>query len=280
METETLNRLDKVETIVNRLMSHEDHLSYSSLSAFRECPKDFINYKLGDKEETDAMRYGAMLHCLVLEPQDFENRYYILDDATICIQIGGAKPRATNAYKEWKAGIIEEASGKIIVEPGEYQTAKITADNIHYNRASRKILDICPQREKPVEWEYMNFRFKGYKDGEGERAIFDLKVMPDANPEKVDREIVNRWLYVQAAMYIYGTGEGAKDYYIIAVDKKSGICVKQLHKNLIEQGMDEYDKLIKQFNHCILTDAWDQSYDFWSERYDGIHVCEKPAWLY
>lgn len=279
MQIETLNRLDRTEQIIARLMAQEDHLSYSSLSAFRESPKDFIAYKTGDKVETDAMRYGAMLHCLILEPDDFENRYYILDDATICSQIGGTKPRATNAYKEWRAGVQEEAAGKIIVEPGEYQMAKITAGNVLYNRASRKVLNMCLEREKLVQWEYLNFKFKGYKDGEGEKAIFDLKVMPDANPKRVDREIVDRWLYVQAAMYLYGGG-GYKDYYIIAVDKKNGICVKQLHQKLIEQGMEEYHKTLQLFNQCILDEAWDQSYDFYSERYDGIHVCEKPNWLY
>lgn len=277
--TSQLTRSDRVEQIVQRLMAQDDHLSYSSLSAFKDSPKSFIDYKLGDKVETDAMRYGAMLHCLILEPQDFENRYYILDDTAVCSQIGGAKPRATNAYKEWRAGVQEEAAGKIIVEPDEYQTAQITAANVHHNRASRKILNMCPLREQPVDWEYLNFKFKGYKDGEGEKAIFDLKVMPDANPKRVDREIIDRWLYVQAAMYCYGSG-GYKPYYIIAVDKKNGVCVKELHQKLVEQGIGEYDQYVKLFNQCILDEAWDQSYDFYSERFDGIHVCEKPAWLY
>lgn len=276
---EQINQLDKVEAIVDRLMRHEDHLSYSSLSAFRESPRDFINYKMGIKEETDAMLYGAMLHCLVLEPEEFESRYHVLDDGDICNQIGGAKPRATKAYKEWKEVAMQEASGRILVETNDYLMAKITADNIFHNRAARKVLNMAPMREVPVQWEYLNFKFKGYKDGEGPECIFDLKVMPSANPKKVDREIVDRWLYVQAAMYCYGSG-GYKPYYIIAVDKKNGVCVKQLHQKLVEQGMEEYDQTLKQFNHCILTDAWNQSYDFYAERGDGIHVCEKPNWLY
>jgi hypothetical protein len=279
MEVEQPALLDRVEQIIARLMNHEDHLSYSSLSAFRESPKDFINYKMGIKEETDAMLYGAMLHCLVLEPEEFDTRYHVLDDQDICNQIGGAKPRATKAYKEWKDVAMQEAAGKVIVETNDYLMAKITAENIFHNRAARKVLNLAPMREVPVKWEYLNFKFKGYKDGEGENCIFDLKVMPSANPRKVDREIIDRWLYVQAAMYCYGSG-GYKPYYIIAVDKKNGVCVKQLHQKLVEQGMEEYDQILKQFNHCILTDAWDQSYDFYAERGDGIHVCEKPNWLY
>jgi hypothetical protein len=57
--------------IISGLMSGESHLSYSSLKAFKKSPIDFINYKMGKKETTDAMLFGSMLHCLVLEPQDF-----------------------------------------------------------------------------------------------------------------------------------------------------------------------------------------------------------------
>lgn len=260
-------------------MSHEGHLSYSSLSAFKSSPKDFIDYKLGVREETDAMLYGSMLHCLVLEPDDFENRYHILDDRDICVQIGGAKPRATKAYKEWKEIAFSEAAGKIIVETGDYLAAKIAAENIRHNRASAKVLNLATVHEKPIEWEFKNFKFKGFIDGIGEKAVFDLKSMPDAKPDKVQREIMQRGLYLQAAMYLYAEGKPL-DYYIIAVDRKGGISVHKLEMALIEHGMKEYDSLLDKFNHCILSDAFNQSHDFYSTRFDGIFMCEKPSYLY
>lgn len=269
----------KAQSIIDTLMSHEGHLSYSSISAFMETPEKFIDYKTGHKEETEAMIYGAMLHCLVLEPHDFNNRYYCLEDEDICAQIGGAKPRATKAYKEWKDTAIGEAQGKIIVKTDDYVAAKIAADSVLKNRASRKVLNMCPEREVKAEWEYLNFKFQGYKDCRGDKAIADLKSMPDADPDVVQREIVKRKLHVQAAMYIYSEGE-YKDYYIIAVDKMKGVSVHKLHQKLIEKGMEEYDDILNKFNQCILTDSFDQSYDFWSDRADGIFVCEPPKWLF
>src|SRR5687767_9617340 len=101
MQAEITSRQEHIDRIVNGLMSHENHLSYSSISAFKHSPRKFIDYKMGIKEETDAMLYGSMLHCLVLEPDDFFNRYHTIEDGDICNQIGGAKPRATKVYKEW-----------------------------------------------------------------------------------------------------------------------------------------------------------------------------------
>lgn len=269
----------RVQTIIDRLMAQEDHLSYSSLSAFKNSPKTFIDYKMGIKEETESMLYGSMLHCLVLEPEDFPNRYHVLDDRDICNQIGGAKPRATNKYKEWKETAFAEAEGKTLVETDDYLTAKFTADNIHHNRASSRLMRECPMHEIPLDWEYKNFKFKGFKDAEGEKKMFDLKTMPDARPAKVHRQIIDMGYYLQAAMYLYGGGT-VKDYYIIAVDKKNGVSVHKIHHKLIEQGMIEYENLLNKFNQCILSDSFDQSHDFYSELYDGTFIAEKPGWMY
>jgi PDDEXK-like domain of unknown function (DUF3799) len=267
-----------IQNILSQLLSGQSHLSYSSLSSFKSSPKDFIDYKMGRKEQTDAMIYGAMVHCLVLEPEDFDNRYHCLDDADICNQIGGAKPRATKAYKEWKAVAEQEANGRILVETDDYTHAKIVAANVLNNDASRKVLSKCPKRELPVEWDYMNFKFKGFIDGIGDNAIFDLKTCPDANPKKFTREIYDRGYYLQAAMYIFSQPE-PKPYYIIAVDRKGGVSVHGLDERLIDSGMKEYSELLTRFNECILTDHFNKSYDFWSNRHDGIFMTPKPSFI-
>lgn len=260
-------------------MSHEDHLSYSSLSCFKQSPQKFIDYKLGVKEETDAMLYGGMMHCLSLEPSDFNNRYYVIDDTDKCNEIGGAKPRATKVYKEWYANMVNEAGEKLIVETSDFQAAKKAANNILSNRASAKVLQQVLIKEKPVEWEFKNFKFHGFIDGIGDKIIFDLKTCADASPDKFQREIIKRRYYLQASMYLHAEGK-VLDYYIIAVDKLNGVSVHKLDQSLIEHGANEYSDLLDKFNHCILTDGFDQSFDFFSPRNDGIYVCEKPGYLY
>lgn len=272
-------QLNNTGAIISALMSHEGHLSFSSLKCFKESPATFIEYKLAKREPTDAMLFGSMLHCLVLEPQDFEKRYLCLDDQDICNSIGGAKPRATKAYKEWKEFTIAEAGGREIVETNDFFSAKIIASNVLHNRASAKILDMCWEREKPIEWEFKNFKFKGFIDGKGEKAKCDLKSCADASPQKFQREIINNSYYLQGAMYNYAEGENVP-YYIIAVDRKGGVSVHKLEDRLIEAGMNEYNKLLDKFNECILKDDFDKSYDFWSDRFDGTFICEKPGYMF
>lgn len=274
-----LDRQAKIDSLISKLMNHESWLSFSSLNSFRESPKDFIDYKFKEKKTTDAMLFGSMVHCLVLEPDDFENRYAVLDDQDICVQIGGLKPRSTNKYKEWKEVFLAEIGKREPITQENYQYAKIIAGNVLHNRASRKIFAQLNKREHPIEWEYKNFKFKGFIDGMSDVIVLDFKTCASAKPKKFQRDIVEKGYYLQAAMYLTGIGI-MLPYYIIAADKKGGVSVHKLHNHLIEHGLKEYEMLLDQFNACILTDGFDQSYDFFSERHDGIFIADKPAYLY
>lgn len=275
---ETLSQPNTMEDIVLQLLRGEMKLSYSALSAFQESPKDFVRYKTKQRVTTDAMVYGSMLHCLILEPEDFEKRYFCFDDTEKCREIGGEKPRATKAYKEWKAYTIADAGDRIVISPDDYLNALAVANNVQTNRAASKVLRLCPQHEVPVEWEYKNFKFHGFIDADGEEARADLKSCADASPRKFQSEIIRMGYHMQAAMY--NLGAGIKPYYIIAVDKTGGVSVHKLHDKLIEKGMEEYDRLVGKFNECILSDAWDQSFDFWADRYDGIFTAEPANWMF
>lgn len=273
------DRNSRIDSLINRLMSHETHLSYSALKAFRESPQDFIQYKFREKKTTDAMIFGQIVHCLILEPKEFEIRYAIMDDFDICCTIGGAKPRATNAYKEWKAVFMAENNGKEIVPIETYKVAKQISVNVKHNRASAKILNQLTDRELPVEWMYKNFKFKGFIDGRGAKLVADVKTCKDANPKVFQREIIKMWYHGQGAMYLTAIKLNIP-YYIIAVDRKGGISVHRLHKHLIEHALQEYSDLLDQFNRCILIDGFDQSYDFHCEYHDGIHIMDKPGYMY
>jgi hypothetical protein len=273
------DRSARIDSLIRRLMSHETHLSYSALKAFKDSPVDFIQYKFREKKQTDAMVFGLIVHCLILEPEEFDNRYAIMEDADICAQIGGAKPRSTNAYKAWKEVYLMEIGDRTIVSLETYNVAKSIAVNVKHNRASAKILNMLSVKEKAVKWEYKNFMFLGFLDGEGDKLIVDVKTCKDANPKKFQRDIISMSYYLQAAMYLTAVRVN-KPYYILAVDKKGGISVHRLHKHLIEQGLEEYSKLLDQFNKCILMDGFDMSYDFHCDQYDGIHIMDKPAYMY
>lgn len=269
--------------IIDKILYGEDHLSFSSLCAFHDSPRTFIEYKTGQKVTTDAMIYGSMVHCLVLQPELFESRYFAIDDTNIIEQIGGAKPRATTKYKDWLMEKKMECGERQMIDTSDYYHAIRISKNVKENKASKKLLDRCPDREKGIEWEFNNFKFKGFIDADGDEDIFDLKTTTDAEPRIFHRNLVYDLYHMQGAMYVLAEklklGK-AKRFHHIAVDKKGGISVHELDRRLLEAGLSEYKRLISGFNQCILEERWNENYDFWAERFDGIYVAEKPGWMY
>jgi len=285
METEQIDevliledRQSKIDQLISDLMDGSKTLSFSSLKAFRNSPNDFIDYVFREKKQTDAMLLGTLIHCLVLEPERFEDRFTVLDDADKIAEIGGGNPRATKVYKEWKAEFLSTCTGEVI-PLNQFQQATIIAANITHNRAAKKILNLCPNREVRLEWKFKNFGFTGYYDAGGAKIRVDIKKVPDASPRAAQRTIISMWYHGQAAMYL--TAEKTMlPFYIICCDAKGGVSVHKLDKSLIQQGLQDYSDIVDKFNECLLKENFNQSYDFWAESYDGIYVCDKPAYMY
>lgn len=273
------DRASKIDQLIADLRSGEKKLSYSAMKAFRQSPNDFIDYCFREKEQTEAMFLGSIIHCLVLEPEKFAERYTIMDDRSKVEEIGGGNPRNTNLYKAWKAEFIADCTGEVVPFK-TYKVAEIVANNIKYNRASSKVLSICDgETEKYVEWQYKNFNFHGYIDKIGKKALCDIKLVPDASPRAAQATIIKNWHYGQAGMYL--TAEGLKlPYYVICADRKGGVSVHKLHTNLIDHALNEYSDLVDKFNECLFKENFNQSYDFFADSYDGIFICDKPNYLY
>ena len=91
-------------------------LSYSSLKEFAKSPNHFIQYIERKFEASDAMIFGSAVHCAILEPDEFHNRYFVLDESEIMEELKDAKsPRATKAYKQWKMDEMSSAGEREIL---------------------------------------------------------------------------------------------------------------------------------------------------------------------
>lgn len=280
------DRAERIKSLIAKMNSGEMSLSFTALKEFSKSPKDFIDYKLQEKKTTDAMIFGSMVHCLVLEPDKFDTRYVAIDDADICAQIGGAKPRATNRYKEWKEIALAEAGDRQLVSDKDITQAKAIANAVKFNRASSSKITKEGKKEVGIEWEFMNFKFRGFIDDLELKHLADLKIMVSAEPRKAQRTILDMKYYLQGVMYLIGiTPPGElpnfdKPYYVVACDRKGGVSVHLISKHLLEYGLKEYQDLLQLFNKAILADAFNESYEFYAERFDGVFVCDKPAYLY
>lgn len=254
---EDLRRVQRID-LIRKLKSNDVWLSHSSFNEFCKSPKHFIDYKLKDKKQTPAMAFGSMAHCAILEPDEFDSRYFVLPESQLS--------KNSNAYKALKAEWILDAGEKTVVSASDYRAAQRIAESIRRNDSASAILDKCTDFEVRLEWEYKGLNWVGYVDGDGRKngLILDLKVLADVTPRAVANYVKYEGAGRQAVHYLRGGKAEDCDYFILAVDRSGNCSVSKIGKGLLQQLSRDIDWHLAQFKKCVFLGEWGSSYDFFS----------------
>lgn len=119
-------------------MEHgRDYFSPSQLKKLYISVGQFKAYLSRTFTTTRQMNLGSAIHCAVLEPELFDSRYIVFDDAVIREEIGGARPTSTKAYKEWLDDYTKKNEGKDFLTQDE----KVVLDTIVGNLKASGVMD-------------------------------------------------------------------------------------------------------------------------------------------
>lgn len=215
-------------------------LSYSALKQFDISPNHLLAYWNRDLTSSAAQIKGTLIHTLTLEADTFDDKYAIFE----------GKVKRGKAYDEF----LESNEGKVIVSVSDYNEASLIASAVQTNEAVHELFMETTAVEQLVEWEHNGLKFKGFIDGIGSDFNFDLKSCASAEPKKFTNDCFKYGYPMQGAMYnIALGGTGLEDYYIVAVENKSpyNVTLFKMTKELLQYGLDEYERLIEKFI------AWD-----------------------
>lgn len=253
LASEESQREDKLNALIGRIERREEILSHSSFNEFCKSPLHFIRYKLREKVTTPAMLFGSMVHCLVLEPDEFANRYFI---APVC-------DRRTKQGKLTWANALEQAGNKEMVKGEDYEKALKIKNRIYQNGASRWVMDNITHTEVSTDWDFGGYRWRGHIDGMGESIMVDLKKVVDASPRKVEHLIKYERYGRQPVHYLRSKGN-RHEFYFIAFDDKANISVHRMTKGALSVEREAIDFYMNKFQYCAFKGYWGQSYDFYA----------------
>lgn len=195
----------------------KSYLSYSAVKYALQDMRLFELYMQGKlNKKTDALTFGSMYDCMLFTPNDFDKRFYVLDDAEVCAEIGGKMPRSTKKYKDW----LQEAQ-----KPGLEQ---VTQDEVQQAIDMINRLDESGVRELYLTGQYQaefnqevetewngNVMCKGFLDCLGEGYISDSKTTMNAIGFRYD---VRKYHYdIQA--YLYTHVYGLDEFYWVVQEK-------------------------------------------------------------
>lgn len=216
------------EYFTTKALSASQIKTYTIGGAYEFWKTSVFNPDKQTEEETDALIFGKLAHCMLFEPTEVQNRFLVAD--------WGTKTRRTAKYK-----LIQDANiGKTIVSPEEYDRAGNMLSCLRGHKLAAEILAdaYC---EQPIIWTdeqtgiQMKAKLDAIKRTKWGIVIIDYKTSSDI--ESLLRRAEKLQYPLQDAVYCDAVnrkyGEEPIEFVFVIQSSKEGeedkICVANVN---------------------------------------------------
>ena len=243
-------------------------------------------------EETEAMIFGSAYHCYILEPEKFDNEFYVFNDQPIYEKLigeGFQSPRATKAYKEWAMAEANSVGNRKSISLQELESIKKMKDRLFSHFYAKMLLtngraEIGFTGTIETQFGAVNAKFKPDYIKDVKHLIVDLKTCQDASIDGFSRSAAEYDMHIQASFYAdllsKIEGQGREFTFIfIAQEKKAPYAfnIFEASNQFISQGRYEYEHLLQLYKFCQDNNKW-PGYQIWCENKYGIQQLSLPSW--
>lgn len=267
--------------------ANKERLSASGMKTLKRSPLHFISKV---EKTTDAMVFGSAYHTYILQPEEFEERYYVLNETEIMNTLAEKykAPRSTNDYKAWLADEYIKAGTRIVIDEQMMMRMAEMKRVLMSDFYIRSLLT-NGEAEKAI---YFDFTTANGVVGKGKikpdylkrkkRLIIDLKTCVDASDNAFPRHAAEMDYQIQAALYsdVIGQMEGEPYEFIFIAQEKDTPYATNVFK-ASEQfkavGRYEYEMLIGLHDSCKKRDKWPGYKCFCPNKY-GINELDIPPY--
>ena len=231
-------------------------LSNSALACLKQSPEVFRDrYILGKPQaQSDAFRIGSAVHCLVLEPHLFSERY-------------AAAPRVDRRTTQGKADweIFQSAVGdRELLTEDEHAEIVATAQAFGKYAGLTTLLGSAGRIiEEPIYFELFGEPFKCKPDCviPSAKVIIDIKTTASVKPRKFAWSAIDYGYHRQAAIYMHACEEKyqAEFRFLFAcVEKKYPfeVAVFEFDGRSITDGVDQVEKLVEEYQRRRQQNDW------------------------
>ena len=204
------------------------------------------------REDTDALQFGRLLHCLLFEPREVESRYRAWEGRR-----GG---------KEYKL-FCEEAvadGAEVVKSEGEYSMEKaLAATGNFFGNARVKELIKAGEAEKTVLCPEADLQCKGRLDwvSTAEHVLTDLKTAAEIEPRLFGASFFRYSYHLKLGLYQRWLQEVTGEKWpceIILLESKPphDTAVVEVSNEILEAGAETALRIIEKVAVAIEKDEW------------------------
>ena len=242
-------------------------VSHSKLETYRKRPwlyyKKHILASLPVESPSAAFRIGSAAHCMVLEKQEWSNRYAVKPE--------GIDRRTKDGKEKW-AEFEMQNLGKTIIDKDEAeQVADIFAE-VYTNPLSSQLLaqgkpELTWRNETSIALQCRTdwFSAEGCDLSEGRPYVADLKTVESLDSEdfgNFERAVFKYGYHRQAGFYLplitEIIGKPVFDFFFIAVEKVEpyGVAVYKLTDDAVAIGQEETISDLRNLMRSMRENDW------------------------
>ena len=165
-------------------------LNQSSFKKFMECPSIYKHELTHKPPPTQPMIFGSLVHCLILEPEEFDDRYAVFKEGKTLSSVKGEK-------------FIKENKDKIVISETDHKHGSDMAEAVRVS----KILDGIKSEYKELAGfrDVSQIPCKAKLDWFDGRWIWDYKTT--ASLDKFDSSFFDYGYDIQSMWYIHVFGD-------------------------------------------------------------------------
>lgn len=229
----------------------------SDLWYMNRSPLHFRNRMDGERERTDALRFGSATHKYILEPETFWDEYAVAP---------AASKRTKAGKEEWDAfSAMLAETGKDFVTDAELDIISEMAAEIGNNDLAAELL--TGKHEVVYSWydpdtdERCKVKADVVTEYEGRPFLVDYKTTVSCEDGHFERDAKKYGYQFQAGMYCEGYFQTHLEecgFAFVAQEKTAPYAVRVYicSPGWIARGYDKFRELIGTYHKCRLADDW------------------------
>jgi hypothetical protein len=243
-------------------------LSHSMLSCLAQNPMECKMRYIDDPpslppKDSAAFAMGHAVHCLALEPNEFEERFAVPPKVD----------RRTTAGKVAWAEYLADCEGKTILDDQDHADAMACVQALNSHAQFAAIMAQPRRVEVPFEFELFGHKFKAKPDAiiDSMRLIVDIKTTDDASPHRWQWSAVDYGYHRQAYIYQQAVQLETNEWYrfIFAVVEKPKpstrgipptVALYELDSDTVRMGLEDACGLVLQYERRTKENDWQQPY--------------------
>jgi hypothetical protein len=248
---------------------HADRTAVHSggINRFLRSPQHFHSaYVMGIKQKnTESLKFGNMIHCLILEPEKFKKLYVVEPEFTGYTKDGKLSNLSGEAKEKKKAWYSELSPGAQVVEQKHLDAVEGMANAIVKHPIAKEVFkeglsEVTGYYRDPetglkcvIRPDRINTRL---------HALVDLKTTENASLAAFQRSLVNYGYENQNFMYDFGyeqiTSKKAEMNIFVAIEKEPpyAVAVYVADESVKDCGSRGYRKAMKGIKQCLETGIW------------------------